>query len=397
MRHDGSLCLVTKDILIKEYLSVYSKRKCHETPNLDVLAQKGTVFMRHYTAAPSTAMAMAAMLTGRYPYQTKNRYYVPVNSVDTDGKNLFNIAEARGLKSHILWSKNYMKAALPFLDCVDSGLVKIHTIDINQTIGPHNKNTAVIERNVELENRSMDTLFDAIVKIMHADEKIFLWIHLPHVLKGRSGYGDDIDLLDKTIGKIREYISDEAIYISADHGNMNGQKGKYGYGFDVYESAISIPLITPRIGNNTFVEFPTSNRDIGEIIFNHSIPQNQFVLSDTAYYAQPNRKIAIIQDRYKYIYNKFKRAEELYDILFDPSENVNLLDQVYFDPDRRIRYDKREAYYYPYWPAAIEAARICRAQKNELWKTGAPMEELWERLKFSLKHVKYKYRQLLGK
>lgn len=66
------IVLVTKDAFgimnLPQYGNTYWK-----TPNIDALAKEGTVFMRHYTSAPSTGMAMTSMLTGKYPYELTDR------------------------------------------------------------------------------------------------------------------------------------------------------------------------------------------------------------------------------------------------------------------------------------------------------------------------------------
>ena len=43
-------------------------------------------------------------------------------------------------------------------------------------------------------------------------------------------------------------------FIAADHGNMNGMKGKISYGHDVYETAVNIPLIAPRIDEKRIID-----------------------------------------------------------------------------------------------------------------------------------------------
>ena len=59
---EDRIILISKDVLMKAYLTPYGNQY-FEMPNLSELAQKGTVFNRHYTAAPSTAMAFTSMST----------------------------------------------------------------------------------------------------------------------------------------------------------------------------------------------------------------------------------------------------------------------------------------------------------------------------------------------
>ncbi|MBR5605704.1 MAG: sulfatase-like hydrolase/transferase, partial [Verrucomicrobia bacterium] len=69
---ENQIVLVTKDAFGIMNLPIYGNQ-IWETPNIDELAHKGTVFMRHYTTAPSTGMAMTSMFTGKYPYELKER------------------------------------------------------------------------------------------------------------------------------------------------------------------------------------------------------------------------------------------------------------------------------------------------------------------------------------
>ena len=389
-----SFVLLTKDVFATRYLPTYGD-KFWKTPNIDALAQNGTVFYRHYTAAPSTAMSFTSMFTMKYPYQLERRTYVHVDDMK-DTETFFNKLEKQGFSNHIIWSKNYLKAALPFSNCFGSAKTVFHNIDINRGVGPHvGGNKEPIVRDDELSRKSMNAIYTEIDNALDTDKPVFLWIHLPHVILGRAGYGDDIDLVDELVGYLREKFGDNNIFISADHGNMDGKKNKCVYGFDVYEPAVRIPLITPRLENTPSVDKPTCNIDIETILLNRTIPVRDFVCSDTAYFAQPNRKFAVIGERYKYIYNKKTKTEELYDILFDPNEEVNLAVTKLFDIDRKVSYEKSEVYFYPYWDDA--KVKLCeyRDFKDSIWRTGTFYEEKLMGLKGLLTKPRYFIKALL--
>ena len=72
-----NILLISKEVLRKDYLSCYGS-KVHYTPNIDKLAEKGTIFMNCYTTAPSTAMAVTSMFSGLNPYELDRGYYVEV-------------------------------------------------------------------------------------------------------------------------------------------------------------------------------------------------------------------------------------------------------------------------------------------------------------------------------
>lgn len=102
-------------------------------------------------------------------------------------------------------------------------------------------------------------------------------MHLPHVLKGRRSYMDDMDVFDDIVGYARKLVGDDSIYITTDHGHMNMHKGHVGYGFHVYEPVAKIPLITPRIDGLCEVWNITSNIDIPELLTEGRIPKHKYV------------------------------------------------------------------------------------------------------------------------
>ncbi|MDD4689386.1 MAG: sulfatase-like hydrolase/transferase [Eubacteriales bacterium] len=379
---NDSIVLLSKDILMPGYLPTYGN-KFWKTPNIDELAAKGTVFYRHYTAAPSTAMAFTSMFTKKYPYQLDRRNYIHVDDL-SDTETLFDELEKQGYENHVVWSKNYLTVALPFSNCYGSDKTIFHNLDLNQVVGPHFNHDANIVRNDETARKTVDSILTTIDEVANRNGKVFLWIHLPHVLLGRTSYGDDMDLFDDIVEHLRHKFGDENIFITADHGNMNGIRGKFGYGFDVYESAIRIPLITPKLENVKNVEFPTSNCRLRDIMINRVVPKDEYVISDCAYYAQPNRKLAIIKDDFKYIYNKASQTEELYDLVYDPNETVNLISKNHFDTDRRVSYHKCDIYFYPRWNQVDSVYIQLKRIKDEIWRVGTWKEEVLSRWKQKL-------------
>ena len=191
---------------------------------------------------------------------------------------------------------------------------QIHNVDgLNQPVGPHTNHKEFLHDDDELLNETITKLQKTVQEIVSSEKKLLVWIHLPHVLTGRTGYGADIDAFDMCIGMLRKYFNDEHIYISADHGNMDGYHGRYSYGFDVYTPAIEIPLITPRINGLEHCTFNVSNVDIKRIIFEGIIPKRDvlysIVLIIRNLIENSNLKMILL------IYNKISKKEELYDLM----------------------------------------------------------------------------------
>ena len=117
------------------------------------------------------------------------------------------------------------------------------------------------------------------------------------------------------------------------------------------------------------LEKEISNIDWDKIIFGGDmIPQREVVISDSAYYAQPSRKTVFIYGKYHYIYNKANKAEELYDIEWDPNQHFNLMQDTCFDPDRKVTNISRELYFYPYWDELPAIREKLRKEKNSIWR-----------------------------
>ena len=101
----NSIIFITKDALRCGALPVYGNNYW-KTPNIDELADKGTVFKRHYTAGASTAMAFTSMALGKYCYETDRKLYDGSES-GSNGDTLFDLLYEKGYDVHIAWDNSY--------------------------------------------------------------------------------------------------------------------------------------------------------------------------------------------------------------------------------------------------------------------------------------------------
>ena len=257
---ENVIFLLSKDCMACESLPVYGNTYW-KTPNIDDLAEKGTVFKKHYTVAPSTSMAMSSMLTGHYPYEFNSRkLYTKVKP--NEFKSLFDLFQEQKYETHLIWDRTWVPMVWKYVkEFGDEEKTIVHNLDIAQPVGDHKKNADEIVRNDELLEETYRQIFDTL-KSIDLEKKQFIWMHLPHVLKGRRSYMDDMDAFDHIVGFVRKLVGDDSIYITTDHGHMNMHKGLVGYGFHVYEPAVHIPMITPRIDNNREISFLTSHVDL---------------------------------------------------------------------------------------------------------------------------------------
>lgn len=396
MKNPKSIVLITKDALCRAYLPCYgNKFWIGKTPNIDELVLKGIKYERFYTAAPSSAMSYLSMFTGKYPYEQEIGTFKPIDTYK--GDTLFDKANNLGYSTHVIWDEGWMDGAYKYSSCYGSKTI-IHPIKgLSQRVGAQFKHDGDLVPNIETEKKSLKLINDVLSNIFISEKKTFIWIHIPHVINGRTCYGSDIDLFDQIIGIIREFVLDENIYISSDHGNMNGLKGKLAYGFDVYEPACRIPLITPKNNNSVGCNELMVNVDMFDIIFGNQIPKRDYIILDSAYYAQKNRSLGIVSNNYKYIYHKKEKSEELFDIYFDPNENFNLINDFVVDPDRHFLVPSKEEYFYPDWDKLPFYRNKFREIKNLIWKEATLKQKFFNNLKDFIRPIYIKLRKVIKK
>lgn len=363
---DNVIFLFSKDCVNLEALPM-NGNKYWKTPNIDALAAKGTVFTRHYSAAASTSMSFSSMISGHYPYEFKSRKEY-VATIPNEFPGFFEYFQDNGYETHLIWDETWVNYCWKFVELWGhKDILHVHNLNIAQPAGSHKKNSKENVRNDALLEESYKLIYDTL-KSIDLSKKQFIWLHLPHIIRGRRCYMDDVDVWDNMVGFVRELVGDDSIYITADHGHMNMHKGKVGYGFDVYEPIIRIPLITPRINNLQKYDGLTNSIDLFQIMVNHSIPHHDYIISDSQYYAQPDRKTAVVTDRFKLIYNKHTRTEELYDLWWDPQENYNILKKTFFDKDRIRITIYNELYFYPYYVDAMRAYEKLNEVRCSIWR-----------------------------
>jgi len=193
-----TIVLVTKDALKCSLLPVYGN-KYWKTPNIDKLAEKGTVFRNHYTNAPSTSMAVVCMFSGMNAHELERRYYTEVEKF-TQTDTIFEILERKGYSTHVFWTEGDCKATYPYTKCYSDNTV-FHTIPCDSE--------GIKRELLKVQNES----------------KQFLWIHLPAYMNGKKYYGSDIEDFDDIVGFIKDTFGDEQLYLSSDHGYLELKKG----------------------------------------------------------------------------------------------------------------------------------------------------------------------------
>lgn len=377
------IVLISKDAVAKHYLPAYGGKKYWKTPNIDFLAKNGTVFNCHYTSAASTAMAFYSMITGQYCYETECRDYGDERPFF--GDTLFDKFKKDGYSTYMIWDNSYTTFAKSHLKII-FGKTNIIGLNIIPKIAPHEYGKFDdLTFDPSESERALAEIYGTFNDLAKKDEDSFIWIHLPHVLSGRNAYASDIDLFDCVVGYARELFGDDSIFISADHGNMDGKNGKFSYGFDVDEPAICIPLISPKIDGQNCIDYNTSNIHLYDLLNKKPIKE-EFIITDTAYYCQPKRKISIIKDNYKLVYIKEKKRFQLFDLKWDSDEKYNLFYPEFYDADRMTWYSLNQRFFYPDWKKSEEYKAVLLRKYNEIWRKGSFFTEKKNSLKMKLKY-----------
>lgn len=390
--------LVSKDALCKDYMHLYGEKPFQfKTPNIDELARKGTLFNNYYCAAPSTVMAFYSMGTGMFAHETNFQMYERIH-FQFQGETAFTLMKKNGYDEvHIVWDEDW--GFLPeYFDYFRDDVV-IHNIEgFRERVSFHKKVQGEEVRNDDKKACEVLAMIkNKLESLLNTKKNVFIWLHLPHVVRGRAGYGSDIDMFDEYVGMVRSLVPDECIAVTADHGNLNGYRNKLAYGFDPYERAIHIPLITPKIGDIDICKINVSSVDLFKIILNKEIPQRDFIYSDTAYRAQKSRKLAIIKGHYKYIYTKRTGKEELYDIAYDPEEQFSLMSDRCYDVDRKLYVESREEYFYPFWDELPKIREFMRKERKRIWRNGDFNVVLKSNIKDKLRPLYDRYIRIIGK
>lgn len=367
-----NIILISKDILKSDYLSCYGGIKW-KTPNIDKLALSGTIFNNFYTVAPSSAMAYTCMFSGLKPFEINRSSFTEVNPFN-QCPTLFELLASQGYSNHVIWDKRWYDNAWRFSKVYGND-ANYHNLKIEQPVGPHYFEG---EKIIPQKNKnSIDDIMKEIMIILKTSSfPIFIWLHCPHVFAGRTGYGSDIDLFDDLVGRLSDIFLRNGIFLTGDHGHMDCVKGIPVYGFHLYEQAIKIPLITPNFFNKKEIDDIISNIQLKNIILEHKYDYEEYIYSDTQYYLQKDRRLMIRKGDYKYIFSKRTRTEELYDLKYDPAENMNLLINKIYDMNREKYYFLDEIYYYPRWEEAKNMYFEFKNEKKRIWREGTKSQKI---------------------
>ena len=273
-----NIVLITIDTLRHDHLGAYGYHR-DTSPNMDQIADEGSLFENSWAHAPSTRYSMPAILTGRYPLHVDYDHSIQGwPGLSESNTTIAEIVKAKGYRTGAFtnhWYFDRQRRMDQGFDVYDNSNARLHRSVPGA--GP-----------AETTGSSSRQQTDAAVGFLdgHArrggDDPFFLWVHYydPHyVYSKRDGFdfGDErVDLYDSEIaftdhhlGRLFDHIRDQglwdetAVVIAADHGEGFGEKGIMLHGYHLYAPQTRVPLIIRIPGTEPRrIQMPAAHVDI---------------------------------------------------------------------------------------------------------------------------------------
>jgi arylsulfatase A-like enzyme/tetratricopeptide (TPR) repeat protein len=237
---------VTIDTLRADHLGAYGYERI-ETPNIDRLARRGTLFARAFTPAPLTLPAHVSIMTGTYP---------PSNGTRNNGQRL---SSRLTTLAEVLKGRGYRTGAFVGAFPLDSrfGLGRgFETYDDHYGSRNAARDLTFVERKADDVNAA------ALAWIgRKSAAPFFAWVHYfdPHApyeppspysagYRGRE-YDGEIAYADAALGRLfarlesSGLLDNTLVVLTADHGESLGEHGEATHGIFVYDATLRVPLI----------------------------------------------------------------------------------------------------------------------------------------------------------
>jgi arylsulfatase A-like enzyme len=375
-----NILLVTLDTTRQDRLGMYGYAR-PTSPNLDRLAEEALVFTHAYSTSSWTMPAHASLFTGKFPSSHGARYD-PNGSLDLtkgiDGPDTWPEIRARGISvdettlALLLQEKGYDTGAIvggPWLKKVfglDKGFAHFDDRDIDSVNG-----------------RTADLVSTAAVAWIKQPREnpffLFLNYYDPHgpyapptelvplflpedfaenrVSEGvayqiqlNAYYDAEIRFMDNQLGRLLGFLKEARLYddtwiiITADHGELLGERGLDGHGASLTQEEIRIPLIIkypkgtgergvspqpvqltdilPMIAHALDISAPAEIQGQAPWEINHPIVAEVYPLPVLG----GDDSQALIDGSYKYVWSSNK-GPQLYDLSTPEPESSNLLEE----------------------------------------------------------------------
>ncbi len=245
--------LITIDTLRADHLQCYGYKDV-QTPAIDALAARGTLFEHAYSEVPLTLPSHTAILSGTYPM------WNGVRTFDTAG-----VPPNVGLLSQAFERHGYRTAAFVSSFVLDRswGLDRgFETYDDRfATKQYETRNPGDIERRGDKTVDHVIAWLQSVHAAAPGSPPFFIWLHLydPHspydppqpFHSEYAGhlYDGEIAFTSAQLGRLFAFMRKRGLYrrslivLTADHGESLGQHGEAEHGFFIYTATLHVPLI----------------------------------------------------------------------------------------------------------------------------------------------------------
>lgn len=240
--------LISIDTLRADHLSAYGYTKTR-TPNIDSLAEHGTLFAQADCQIPFTGPSHASMLTSTYPFENQieeNAVALAPNTV-----TLASVLHSHGYKTAAFIGSVFMEKEMNLDQGFDFYDSPFHydafspisgSMFLGATAGV---NAGKDRRDGALVIRSAKQWLTE-----NGHQPFFAFVHLFDMHKPYDdGYDGRLAYVDKLIGSFKQTLVqmglwDKALVILvADHGESLGDHGESSHGYFIYESTLHVPLL----------------------------------------------------------------------------------------------------------------------------------------------------------
>jgi choline-sulfatase len=346
-----NLVVVTVDTLRADRLGCYGYAK-GETPNIDRLAGSGVVFENAVTHAPLTAPSHASMFTGMYPTVHKVR--------DTGG---FVLPEPSNTLAEALQQQGWETAAFVGASVLKKGFGFGQGFGVYDDRMPKQANQAASEFPERRAGEVVDRAIEWLDK--QGNKRFFLWVHVfdPHSpydppapfqerYAGRA-YDGEIAYTDRELGRLFDRVSkfggaeNTLIAVLSDHGESLSDHGEFTHGVFLYDSTVRIAFVlsgggvpkmrvkqqvraidlTPTVLGLLGAKPPQGMQGASlAAVFEGKESPADVSYSETLFTKLNmgwSELRAVRTNRWKYIQAP---KPELYDLVKDPGESVNVID-----------------------------------------------------------------------
>jgi arylsulfatase A-like enzyme/Tfp pilus assembly protein PilF len=333
------------DTLRADRLGAYGWEKA-ETPAIDALARRGTLFEHAFTVAPITLPAHASVLTGRFPSRHGIR-----------GNSFYTLDEAEITLAEVLRASGYRTGAVVGAAVLDRRFGLNRGFDFYDDEMPGGRDGLIADRSAaSVVSRALAWLAS-----VGTESPFFLWVHLfdphhpyepPQPLRFRfdgAPYDGEVAYVDGEIQRLLSSLEstgalrDTLIVLTSDHGESLGEHGEDTHGVFLYDATLHVPLIVAGPGVPTAVrrgDGPVSVVDIvptvvaklnvrapdgadGVDLFARARNRREFVYAETYLprdFYNWAESHALRSSDTKFVHSP---VPELYDLTADPRESRN--------------------------------------------------------------------------